>query len=211
MIGGGAKLWSVMPSEQAPKPHAFLRPVRIAAVRGPSTPLLDQVLAGVRAALVERGHEWTSDPDDRTDSFVTTARLHEPVSWRDSPLFTGRKRYGLAGKPATYTFVQVTEAQLANLLERFENALQKDPPLREDFDFPGLSTNAWQVLLDQGRRGGPMMCIGRLLQAQSKSLRVVMVLGETTPIAAYLFDLAGAFPRIEAVTPAAFFGEIGAE
>ena len=54
---------------------------------------------------------------------MTTARLHEPVSWRHSPLFTGRKRYGLAAKPATYTFVQVREQQLQDLVQRFELAL----------------------------------------------------------------------------------------
>jgi hypothetical protein len=178
--------------------HSFLRPVRLAAVRGPSTPLLDAVLAAVEQALRARGHHWSTVADDRTDAFVTTARLHEPVAWRASPLFTGRKRYGLTAKPATYTFVQATPAQLQELLQRFEVALAKQPPDRADFDLPGLSANAWQVLLDQGRRGGAMMCIARLLQAQSKSLRVVLVVGERTAEAAYLFDLAGAYPRIDA-------------
>jgi len=193
---------------EPPPGHAFLRRVRLAAVRGPSTPLLDEVLAGVERALRARGHEWTHDPDDRTDAFVTTARLHEPVSWRHSPLFTGRKRYGLAAKPATYTFVQASEAQLHELVQRFERALAKDPPDPADFDLPGLSTNAWQVLCDQGSRGGAMMCIGRLLQAQSKSLRVVMVVGERTADAAYLFDLAGAYPRIEADCEGGLCGDL---
>lgn len=178
-------------------------------MRGPSTPLLDAVLAGVQQALCSRGHEWTTEPDDRTDAFVTTARVHEPVSWRASPLFTGRKRYGLANKPATYTFVQVTEPQLKTMLERFDLALRKTSPTADDFAFPGLAANAWQVLRDQGGRGGPMMCVGRLLQAQTKSLRVVMVVGDDEPRAAYLFDLAGAFPRIDGAPTAAYFAEIG--
>lgn len=170
--------------------------MRIAAVPGPSTSLLDEVLRDVERALRAGGHGWTTTPDDRTDAFVTTARLHEPVAWRQSPLFTGRKRYGLAAKPATYTFVQVTPVQLRELTDRFATALAKATPEPADFDLPGLSTNAWQVLQDQGRRGGPMMCVARLLQAQSKSLRVVMIVGETEAEAAYLFDLAGAYPRI---------------
>jgi len=198
----------VKSSTEAHSSHAFLRRVRLAAVRGPSTPLLDEVLASVEQALRVRGHEWTLEPDDRTDAFVTTARLHEPVSWRHSPLFTGRKRYGLAAKPATYTFVQVTEAQLQDLVQRFDAALAKDPPDPADFDLPGLSSNAWQVLRDQGSRGGAMMCIGRLLQAQSKSLRVVMVIGERTADAAYLFDLAGAYPRIDADTEDGLCGDL---
>ncbi|MBX3462580.1 MAG: hypothetical protein KF830_05385 [Planctomycetes bacterium] len=178
--------------------HAFWRPVRLAAIAGPSTPLLDAVLAAFEQALRARGHAWTREPDDATDAFVTTARLHEPVAWRQSPLFTGRKRYGLQAKPATYTFVQVTPAQLRELLQRFDAALAKAQPDPADFALPGLSTNAWQVLHDQGRRGGAMMCVARLLQAQSKSLRVVMVVGDTAVEAAYLFDLAGAYPRIDA-------------
>ena len=198
----------MIPGESCPA-HAFWRPVRIAAVEGPCTPLLAEVVDGVRRAMSERGHEWTSSPDDRTDAFVTTARLHEPVAWRSSPLFTGRKRYGLSGKPATYTFVQATPDDLDHLVRGFASALQKPTPVPQDFDFPGLSANAWQVLSDQGRRGGPMMCVGRLLQAQSKSLRVVMVVGDDVPTAAYLFDLAGACPRIDAATPHGFFAEIG--
>jgi len=192
-----------------PSSHAFWRPVRIAAVPGPSLPMLADVVAGVRRAMTERGHSWTDEPDDRIDAFVTTARVHEPIAWRTSPLFTGRKRYGLSGKPATYTFVHVTQSQLDHMLRTFDKALQKSSPRPEDFDFPGLSTNAWQVLSDQGRRGGPMMCVGRLLQAQSKSLRVVMVVGDDRPVAAHLFDLAGAFPRIDAATDRGFFTEIG--
>ncbi|MBL9080090.1 MAG: hypothetical protein JNL08_21535 [Planctomycetes bacterium] len=184
-------------SGEAPA-HAFLRRVCLAAVPGASTPLVDRILTGVERELRARGHDWTTTPDDRTDAFVTSARLHEPVAWRDSPLFTGRKRFGLQAKPATYTFVQATPAQLRELLQRFDAALAKATPVPADFALPGLSTNAWQVLLDQGRRGGAMMCVARLLQAQSKSLRVVMVVGDDTAEAAYLFDLAGAYPRIDA-------------
>ena len=112
---GATKLHFVKLS--APPPlHRFLRRVHIAAVSGPSTPLLDLVLRGIEHAMREQGHEWTAAPDATTDAFVTTARLHEPVSWREAPLFTGRKRFGLAGKPSTYTFVQVTQAQLQQLL-----------------------------------------------------------------------------------------------
>jgi hypothetical protein len=182
--------------------------VRLAAVPGPSTPLVDEVLGELERALRARGHEWTEDPDDRTDAFVTTARLHEPVSWRTAPLFTGRKRYALASKPATYTVVQATPSQLQEMHDRFASALQRDEPRREDFDFPGLSANAWQVLRDQGARGGAMMCIGRLLQAQSKSLRVILVVGERHAEAAYLFDLAGAYPRIEHGGPNGLCGEL---
>ena len=198
----------MQPSDRLPRPHAFVRPVQIAAVPGPSTPLLDGVLAGVSRALTARGGRWTETPDDDTDACVTAARLHDRLPWRRSPLFTGRKRYGLTRKPACYAFVHVPEAQLAELLERLGVALAKERAAPADFDFPGLSPNAWQVLRDQGRRGGAMMSLGRLLQAQAKSLRVVMVVGDARPAAAHLFDLAGAFPRIDARDPARFHDEL---
>lgn len=186
------------PNDRLPRPHEWVRPVELAAVQGPSTPLLADVLGGVRRAALARGCTWTDTPSDTTDAFVTTARLHEPLSWRHSPLFVGRKRFGLTHKPANYAFVQVPEAELRTLLQRLEHALMRPEPTAADFDLPGLSDNGWQVLADQGARGGAMMSLGRLLQAQTKSLRVVMVVGDERPVAAHLFDLAGAFPRIDA-------------
>ncbi|MCB9876502.1 MAG: hypothetical protein H6835_02780 [Planctomycetes bacterium] len=182
--------------------------MQIAAIAGPSTPLIDAVLAGVRRAAEVRGFGWTDTPDDTTDAFVTTARIHEPLSWRHSPLFIGRKRYNLTKKPANYAFVQVPMAELHQLLQRLEAALAQPAPGPEHFDFPGLSTNGWQVLADQGGRGGTMMSLGRLLQAQTKSLRVVMVVGDDRPVAAHLFDLAGAYPRIDAADPERFHDEL---
>ena len=195
-------------SHPLPRPHEFLRPVQLAAVAGPSTPLIDGVLAGLERAWRARGHGWTDEPDDATSAFVTSARLHEPLPWRRSPLFTGRKRYGLRAKPANYAFVQVPTRDFASLLRRLESGLARREPNAADFDFPGLSENAWQVLFDQGRRGGAMMSLGRLLQAQAKSLRVVMVIGDDYPVAAHLYDLAGAFPRIDARDPERFHDEL---
>lgn len=195
-------------SDPLPQAHAFLRPVQLAFVPAPSTPLVDEVLAGLQRALRERGHAWTERPDDHTDAFVTTARLHEPLAWRDSPMFIGRKKYRLSRKPANYAFVQVRPDELVELLERLEAALSRPEPRKQDFAFPGLSDNAWQVLLDQGRRGGAMMSLGRLLQAQSKSLRVVMIVGDERPVAAHLFDLAGAYPRIDGSDLGRFCDEI---
>jgi hypothetical protein len=189
--------------------HSFWRPVRLAALPGPSTPLLDEALRGVEAALRERGHEWTTAPDDRTDAFVTTARLHEPLAWRDAPLFIGRKRYGLRVKPASYTFVHATEEQLADMVRRFEAALAARHATSADFEYPGLAPNGWRVLHEQGGRGGALKCIARLLQAQTKCLRVVLVVGDGAPTAAFVFDLAGAYPRVDAAMGReAFYGSI---
>ncbi|MFY9344916.1 MAG: hypothetical protein WAT39_20655 [Planctomycetota bacterium] len=190
-----------------PPPHRFVRKVHLAAVPGPSTPLIDAVLTGLQRAFTTLGHHWGPTPDARTDAFLTTARLHEPVSWRTSPLFVGRKHWNLQHKPATYAVVQATPAALAQLIAHFEAALAK-PADPANFALPGLAPKAWQVLHDQGSRGGPMMCVARLLQSQSKALRVLLVVGDDRPEAGYLFDLAGAHPRIERAEPERFFGEV---
>jgi hypothetical protein len=204
---GAAILRRVKLVKDLPPAHAFVRKVHLAAVPGASTPLLDRVLAGLRQAFAELGHAWSTTPDASTDAFVTTARLHEPVSWRHSPLFVGRKQWNLQHKPATYALVHATPAQLKQLLAHFTAALQKQPSDPADFQLPGLATKAWEVLRDQGARGGPMMCVARLLQSQSKSLRVLLVVGDAEPDEAYLFDLAGAYPRIHGGDFGRFLGE----
>ncbi len=170
--------------------------------------MLDRVVEGLQRAFVELGHRWTDSPDATTDAFVTTARLHEPISWRQSPLFVGRRQWNLQHKPANYGLVHATPGQFRDLLAHFTAALRKDPHGPEDFDFPGLADKAWEVLRDQGLRGGPMMCVARLAQAQSKSLRVLLVVGDEEPDEAFLFDLAGAYPRIGGGDFRRFCGEV---
>lgn len=173
-----------------------MRRVHLACVGGPSTPFLDRVVEGLRQAFTALGHDWAAAPDARTDSFLTTARLHEPVSWRHSPLFVGRKQWNLTHKPATYALVHATTAQFRDLVQHFERALARQPNDPADFALPGLAPKACEVLRDQGMRGGTMMCVARLLQSQAKSLRVLLVVGDDHPVEAFLFDLAGAYPRI---------------
>jgi len=177
--------------------HGWLRPVRIAFVPGPSTPFLDAFLADVAQAFVELGHSVTDVPDEATDAFVSTARFNEPVAWRESMLFTGRKRYRLSAKPANYTFVQVRPSELDSVLSHFERELRKSPASPELAAFPGLAPAAHEVLFEQGRRGGPYMCLARLLQAQAKTLRAVPVIGDETLVATHVMDLAGAYPRVD--------------
>ena len=109
--------------------------------------MLDRVVEGLQRAFVEFGHRWTDSPDATTDAFVTTARLHEPISWRQSPLFVGRRQWNLQHKPANYGLVHATPRQFRELLEHFTAALRKEPHGPEDFEFPGLADKAWEVLL----------------------------------------------------------------
>jgi hypothetical protein len=63
-------------------------------------------------------------------------------------------------------------------------------------------------LFEQGTRGGPIMALARLLQSQTKCIRIILLVGENEPKYAYLFDLVGAHPRIEALDPSFFYSDI---
>ena len=47
-----------------------------------------------------------------------------------------------------------------------------------------------------------------MLQAQSKSIRILLIIGEDEPRSAYLFDLVGAHPRMAANNREAFYEDI---
>lgn len=175
--------------------HPWLIRARLAFVPGPTTPMLDEVTAGLLGHIAGRGHELQPGPTNETDIVLTTARFGEPIDWRRAPLFAGRRRFGLDHVPTTYTLLDCTPARMEATLVRLERLLAKDDPTPEDLDFPGVAPRAYRVLYEQGRRGGPMLALLRLLQAQSKCVRILLFVGEGRPEAAYTFDLVGAFPR----------------
>ena len=147
-------------------------------------------------------------PDDHTDVILTTAEFGEPLNWREAALFSSRRRFGLRQTPTVITLVGVSPDRFQATLERFEQALSKVPPDAEDFTFPGLARQAYRVLLEQGRRGGPILALERLSQAQAKSIRLILIVGDDRPLAAYHFDLVGAYPRSDSADPAAFYKDI---
>jgi hypothetical protein len=87
-------------------------------------------------------------------------------------------------------------------------ALEREPPDPADFAFPGLAPLSYHVLIEQGQRGGPILALERVVQAQAKSLRIILVVGDGHPSAAYHFDLAGAHPCTKADDPAAFYTDM---
>ncbi len=175
--------------------HAWLRTVRVAFVPGPLTPLLDGVIAGLRAAFQRLGHTVQEVPDATTDAVFTTAPFGEPVHWRRALLFNLRRQFGLSHTPTFYTIMHVTPDELNVWLKRLEQALAKEPPNPADFAFPGLAPEAYRTLIEQGRRGGPILALQRVIQAQAKSIRILLVVGTETPEYAFHFDLVGAHPR----------------
>lgn len=188
--------------------HHWLRKIRISLVPGYKSPVLEQVVAGLLRHFNRQGHEVQNEPDYRTDVLLTSTLFGEPLHWREALLFSARRRYNLSHTPAVFTLLHATPDHFQALLDRFQAALTKEPPDPADFDFPGLAPQAHQVLIEQGRRGGPILAIERLAQAQSKSIRILLVIGNTEPEEAYLFDLVGAHPRISGDDPEIFYNDI---
>ena len=141
------------------------------------------------------GHGVQSSPNNQTEVILTTARFGEPLPWRNALLFSARRRYDLQHVPMIYTLMQVARVEFDRTVDQLRSALMKNPVDQRDFIFDGLAPDAWKVLVEQGQRGGPMLALQRRLQAQVKSLRIILFVGDGVPECAYHFDLVGAYPR----------------
>jgi hypothetical protein len=188
--------------------HPWLHPIRCVAIPGPATPLIEEVLAELLAQFRSHNHHVQDVADESTDLILTTARFGEPVQWREALLFSARRRLHLERTPSILTLVHMRPSEFEQMNLYFEGILQKDPLDPKDYEFPGLAPAAYYVLHEQGRRGGSIMALERLIQAQAKSIRVLLVVGEDRPEVAYHFDLVGAHPKSVATTTEAFYEDI---
>ena len=188
--------------------HPWLHKISLSFIPGVMTPLLEQAASGLMDAFRTLEHTVQNQPDEHTDLLLTTAPFAQPLNWRDSLLFTGRRRFRLPHSPLSVTLIHARPEEFQNLLRHFELALKKEPRDPADFSFEGLAPTAHQTLIEQGLRGGPVLSLERLLQARSKSIRILLLIGEDEPQRAYLFDLVGAHPRMEAKNREAFYEDI---
>ncbi|MDP3185894.1 MAG: hypothetical protein Q8M58_11515 [Anaerolineales bacterium] len=188
--------------------HPWLREIHVAFVPGPMTPLLEEMMEGLERHFRRLGHQVQMTPDDHTDVILTTAPFGEPLHWREALIFSARRRFNLSCTPTVYTLVQVSLTRFQQLLDYFQTVLAKEPPDPADYDFPGLASQAYRVLFEQGRRGGPILALERLVMAQTKSIRVLLVVGDDRSLVAYHLDLVGAHPRSEAEAPESFYEDI---
>ena len=188
--------------------HPWLRHIYVAAAPGATTPVLEELIGELLRRFRLLGHTVQDVPDERTDVLLTTARFGEPLSWREGLLFSARRRFNLRCMPTLYTLVPIPKAEFQWLLDRFQAALVKEPPDPADYAFPGLSPQAYRVLWEQSRRGGPILALERLVQGQAKSIRILLAVGDDHPIAVYHFDLVGAHPRSDAEDQESFYDDI---
>jgi hypothetical protein len=193
----------------APRPvHAWLRPISVAWVPGTTTPLLERVRTGLLDGLGQLGHRVQGSPDGATGALLTTARFGEILSWRHALLFQARRRFGLPQVPTVFTLIHARPAELEGLLRRLEAFLGGEPPGAAAETLPGLAPRAHRVLHEQGGRGGPFLALIRVLQAQAKSIRIVLVVGEDRPREVYHLDLVGAHPRTAGVDEGALYRDL---
>lgn len=181
--------------------HGWLRDLNVSLVTGPRDPVLDEVAAGLLEAFERQGHTVQAAPDESTDVVLTTALFGEPLDWREALLFTARRRFGLTHAPSIHTLVHIERDELARALDQLRAVLRKSPPDAADYDFPGLADDAYQVLFEQGQRGGPILALERVIQSQAKCIDVLLVVGDDYPEEVYLFNLVGAHPCIPGDDP----------
>jgi hypothetical protein len=193
---------------KTPTLHPWLRKLSVAYVPGETTPLLEEFVDELLDSFRRNGHSLQTHPQDGVEVLLTTVAFGEPVNWRKSVLLTGRTRYKLNNSPIVFSLILATPKQLQELLDHFGTALAKEPPDPEDFAFPGLTENAYRTLYEQGKRGGPILSVVRLLQSQAKSIRIILVIGEDHPEEAYTLDLVGAHPRTRATDAEAFYDDL---
>ncbi len=186
--------------------HSWLKQLNVAYVPGPSTALADRVASGLLDYFQREGHITEGIPTPETDVILTTARLGEPLGWRDALLFTARRRFQLKHAPTVFTVIHATPEQFSEWMAIAKSALRNEEGTPSVF--AGIPETASRTLHQQGQRGGPIMYLLRILQIQTKCIRVLLVVGNEEPDSAYLFDLVGAHPRIKFEDPQLFYKDI---
>ncbi len=191
--------------------HPWAAPISLAYLPRALTPALSAVIDAVFSWLREAGCTITSEPDQSTDLIVTTARYGENVSRDEALLFHAKRRYRLSRRPQILTVVDIPETDYQAWTAHFTRlaTLPEEEAIQDRYD--GLGAQAAEVIAHQARRGGPVLAISRLLQAQMLSIRLMAVRTDKgRPYRALHFDLAGARPVSDATDLAAFGAEAGA-
>ena len=186
--------------------HSWLKQLTISYVPGPSTALAEQVASNLIGHFQQEGHPTPAQPSPETDVILTTARLGEPLGWREAYMFTARRRFQLKRVPTVFTIVHATPPQFGEWLEKVEEILREGPEAAHPFE--GIPETASPTLHQQGKRGGAILYLLRIIQIQTKSIRVLLLVGQETPQYALLFDLVGAHPQIKFDDPQSFYKDI---
>ncbi len=196
------------PTKLSNPTHAWLKTIEVAFAAGPMSPMLQEFTQGLLSRFQDLGHKVVETPTNETKVLFTTAPFGEAIPWREALFFSARRKFGLQHSPVLYTIIQIKPKQFDEWIGHFKEALAKEPRQEKDFQFDGLSSTAHKVLIEQGSRGGPILSISRMLQAQAKSIRILLTVGDEHPESVYHFDLVGAYPVTRYTSPEAFYSDI---
>ena len=186
--------------------HSWLKQLNVAYIPGPSTGLAHQVSSELMNYFQQEGHIAKNVPDAETNVILTTARLGEPLGWREALMFTARRRYKLKHVPTVFTIVQALPEHFQELMNEVKQILEGS--LKTVPSFAGIPETATNTLYQQGKRGGAILYLLRIIQIQTKSIRVLLVIGNDQPESALLFDLVGAHPQIKFEDAQSFYKDI---
>ena len=98
------------------------------------------------------------------------SRLGEPLGWRDALMFTARRRYKLDHLPTVFTIVQATPEQFAARMAEIEAIMSGEAAGGPGF--AGILESATRTLSGQGKRGGAILYLARVLQIQATGTTV---------------------------------------
>jgi len=172
--------------------------------------MIREVTEGLLDCFRENGHTVLpqADTPPGAELLLTTAEFGAPVHWRESLNLTARLRFKLDHPPTVVTLLHAPPEAWQQLIDHLRKALAHEKPDPADFSLPGMAKQAYHTLYEQGRRGGPLMAIVRIIQAQAMSVRNIVVVGGDRPSHAYTFDLVGAHPRSDAADRPAFYEDL---
>ncbi|MBE9475026.1 MAG: hypothetical protein IMY85_09050 [Chloroflexi bacterium] len=189
--------------------HSWLSKTQVCFVPGDQvTPLAQEIIDNTLEQFRLLGHTVQSTPDDHTDIILTTAPFGEPISWRKSLTLVGRMKFNLSHSPTVFALVHAMPEEFEQMRGHFEKVLAYDKPNPADYSFPGLAPDVYQVLFTQGKRGGPIMALERVIQAQAKCIHILLLVGDKEPQKIYHFDLVGGYPQSEAGNRQAFYQDV---
>src|SRR5215467_5524999 len=106
--------------------HPWLHQINLTFVPGPLTPLLEQVASNLLDAFRSMGHQLQEQPDEQTDLILTSASFARPLNWRDSFLFTARRRFKLQHNPTVLTLIHARPQEFQNALKEIEHVLKNE-------------------------------------------------------------------------------------
>lgn len=191
--------------------HAWVHPISLAYMPGMLTPALRGTLDPLLEWFRDNGCTLQPEPSNETDLIITTTRYGVPVERKDALFFHAKRRYRLRHRPPVLTVIDIPEAEYRRWLAHFADLARQAERSETTFQYPALGPRAVEVLLEQARRGGPEVALGRFLQAYLKSFRVMALRSDERqrPICAVHFDLAGAHPTTDVGDLPAFAEEVG--